>query len=58
MTTKKKVRTSLLTPLQVQEAIILWAQLHKILDICDARDLDIKIGEDGWASIKKTTVQP
>lgn len=51
-----KKKTSILTPLQVKEAIIMWAQRMELIgepEKIDHRDIELRA--DGSAAIKQVT---
>lgn len=51
---KKKTRTALLTPLQVKEAIVLYARRSALIGLYDEIELSaVELRKDGSAKIKR-----
>jgi hypothetical protein len=45
-------KTALLTPLQVKEAIIVWAQRGGMIELTEVVRCDVELRKDGSAAIK------
>lgn len=45
-------KTALLTPLQVKEALIVWAQRSGMIELTEIVRADVEIRKDGSAAIK------
>ena len=54
MTTKKKIRTAMLTPLQVKEAIILWARRADLIGMNEDVGWEhVTLQKNGSAKIRR-----
>lgn len=45
-------KTALLTPLQVKEALIVWAQRNGMIELTEVVRADVELRKDGSAAIK------